>query len=124
MIDRDALLSWVNSFAGCDGGNVHADTWLCGIEWGGEGDLDYYQSTLVNNINKGGSTEPPGEPLDWLARIIDKKYRYDKTFVMVHAAMCGKKLASKGDDSTEVINNHAREMTDRNMILKLNLRKL
>ncbi len=26
---------WACSLSGCDGGNLKADTWLCGIEWGG-----------------------------------------------------------------------------------------
>lgn len=25
---------WACSLSGCDGGDINADTWLCGIEWG------------------------------------------------------------------------------------------
>ena len=31
----DNFKKWACSLSGCDGGNLMADTWLCGIEWGG-----------------------------------------------------------------------------------------
>jgi len=52
------LQNWANSFSGCDGGNLKADTWLCGIEWGYSGaseqeKQDYYTNELPKEIENG-----------------------------------------------------------------------
>ena len=121
MVDREVLRDWISSYSGCDGGNVKAETWLCGVEWGGTADKDYYQKKLVDDINN-GPQELPSKPLNWLKRINEDDYTYDETFVMVHAAMRGKKYSGKdGYAKKEVIDNHAKEMTDNNEVLKLNL---
>ncbi|MBL1294432.1 MAG: hypothetical protein COB61_011265 [Thiotrichales bacterium] len=52
------LKNWANSFSGCDGGNIKADTWLCGIEWGysdgtEEEKQNYYTNELPEEIGEG-----------------------------------------------------------------------
>lgn len=52
------LKQWAESLSGCDGGNVKAETWLCGIEWG-QGSYDegiYYEKHLPDEIEKGAIT--------------------------------------------------------------------
>lgn len=57
----DALEAWVNSFSGCDGGSLEAQTWLCGIEWGSAGNSEqdaqerqtYYGTILPEEISRG-----------------------------------------------------------------------
>ncbi|MFA5522451.1 MAG: DNA translocase FtsK [Castellaniella sp.] len=57
----DALEAWVNSFSGCDGGSLEAQTWLCGIEWGSAGNSEqdaqerqtYYGKILPTEISRG-----------------------------------------------------------------------
>lgn len=49
---------WLLSFAGCDGGKVEADTWLCGIEWGYKDSFEderneYYKNGLLEEIKQG-----------------------------------------------------------------------
>lgn len=54
MIPQD-FKEWACSLSGCDGGNLDADTWLCGIEWG-RGSYDdgiYYKEYLPEEIRKG-----------------------------------------------------------------------
>jgi len=52
---EDNLKQWACSLSGCDGGNIEADVWLCGIEWGGGSYEDgiYYKEHLPNEIKKG-----------------------------------------------------------------------
>jgi transcriptional activator of eps genes len=52
------IVNWAHSFSGCDGGDVNADTWLCGIEWGYSGATDgerqnYYKNELPKEIELG-----------------------------------------------------------------------
>jgi hypothetical protein len=52
------LKEWASSFSGCDGGDVKADTWLCGIEWAysdtpDQEMQDYYTNDLPKEIDKG-----------------------------------------------------------------------
>ena len=113
MIERDILLDWVCSYAGCDGGNVCGETWLCGIEWGGRAKKSDYQVGLVQDINaKPVLKTAPDAALDWVDRL-QRAYRYDRAFIKMHAAMRGKDISSYKD--------HAQEMTKNNEILKLNL---
>ena len=127
-ITLDEISSWTRSYAGCDGGNVRSDTWLCGIEHGGKYDnpSKYYQEVLVEtirtDIQKGDlEISPRKTALNWVCRA--KKYlQYDKRFVKLHAAMQGKKFADQGKKVIEeIVNIHAKEMNDDNEILKLNL---
>ena len=52
------LEEWICSFSGCDGGDINADTWLCGIEWGykdatDERRTEYYERVLREEIEDG-----------------------------------------------------------------------
>lgn len=55
---KEDLKDWVCSFSGCDGGNIDADIWLCGIEWGYKDATDeqrqyYYKTRLLEEIKNG-----------------------------------------------------------------------
>lgn len=84
-----AFEKWACSLSGCDGGNPRADTWLCGIEWGGtygsdKADYDYYQRELVEEINKG--QYEPAERYDWEEHC---KYRYGISVAKLYTAYRG-----------------------------------
>ena len=55
---NENLKKWAYSFSGCDGGDINADIWLCGIEWGykdatSEQRNNYYKTGLLEEIKNG-----------------------------------------------------------------------
>lgn len=55
---KENLKDWVCSFSGCSGGNIDADIWLCGIEWGYKDATEeqrehYYNKKLLEEIKNG-----------------------------------------------------------------------
>ena len=65
-IDRGKLERWVKSWAGCDGGNLDAPIWFCGIEWGA-GDESYYKNDLPKQMEHG--SVPLAGKYDWKGTI-------------------------------------------------------
>jgi hypothetical protein len=81
---------WACSLSGCDGGNKSAETWLCGIEWGG-GSYDsgiYYKENLPNEISKGSFT-PSDTLFDWKDSVT---YPYGRSFAKLYAAIQGEDI--------------------------------
>jgi hypothetical protein len=84
------LKQWVRSFSGCDGGNIKADIWLCGIEWGGGSKGDYYQKELPESISKGAiELSESSKRYDWLEHI---NYPYGISLAKLFTAIRGKKV--------------------------------
>ncbi len=84
MIPQD-FKEWACSLSGCDGGNLDADTWLCGIEWGGGsyGDGIYYKEYLPKEIPK-GKVNLEKSLFDWKDSIT---YTYGRSFAKLFAAI-------------------------------------
>ncbi len=96
------LKEWACSFSGCDGGDIKADIWLCGIEWGYSGTTEkdkkeYYQTKLINAIAK-GSVENPCKNFSWEDSL---KYPYGKSFAKLYKAIQSEKI-----DDYENVANH------------------
>ncbi|MCR4347251.1 MAG: hypothetical protein NUV55_08650 [Sulfuricaulis sp.] len=102
---------WVCSLSGCDGGNIEADTWLCGIEWGGGSYEDgiYYEKHLPEEISKGKFT-PEQNLFKWKDSIT---YPYGRSFAKLYAAMQGE----SGEDYRDLALNK----WDGSELFKLNL---
>ncbi|SFE04741.1 hypothetical protein [Nitrosomonas sp. Nm166] len=79
---------WACSLSGCDGGNINADTWLCGIEWGGGSKNDYYAERLPREIKNGAST-PEQNIYDWKDSIT---YPFGRSFAKLYSAIVGEKV--------------------------------
>lgn len=60
---KDKFKGWSCSFSGCDGGNLNADLWLCGIEWGQGSYGGHYEEELPEEISK-GAVENPANTFD------------------------------------------------------------
>jgi len=88
------FIDWACSQSGCDGGNLKADTWICGIEWGqgsyGEG--KYYRDELPKEIEAGAYI--PGGNYDWAAHL---KYTYGRSFAKLYAATKGEEIENYQD---------------------------
>jgi hypothetical protein len=82
---------WACSFSGCDGGNINAATWLCGIEWGGGsyGEGKYYKEELPKEIANGKVYYDEDQPYDWKYHT---SHRYGISFAKLYAAIKGKKV--------------------------------
>lgn len=76
---------WACSFSGCDGGNVDAETWLCGIEWGGGSVEGYYDNSLPKEISE-GHFDVPLDKFDWKESIA---HRYGISFAKLYMAIQG-----------------------------------
>lgn len=102
--------AWACSFSGCDGGNLNADTWLCGIEWGGAttGPGNYYEK-LVKEINAGEAKPYYKEKFDWQESLT---YTYGRSFAKLFSAIQNEKV--------ENYKQLAKEWTG-DELLKLNL---
>lgn len=79
------LKEWACSMSGCDGGNIDAETWLCGIEWGAGSRDRYYELTLPKQIQLGRCTAPE-ESYDWEDSIT---YPYGRSFAKLYKAIEG-----------------------------------
>lgn len=82
---NENLKKWACSFSGCDGGNINADIWLCGIEWG-SGSYEngkYYEKDLPDEIKK-GAVEITNEKFDWKDSIT---YSYGRSFAKLYTAI-------------------------------------
>ncbi len=69
------FIEWACSFSGCDGGNIHSNIWIVGIEWGvnkgNDEDKDYYLVELPSEIEKGKIKLPP-DLYNWKESITNK----------------------------------------------------
>lgn len=103
--------AWACSLSGCDGGNLDAETWLCGIEWGGGsyGEGVYYKTKLPKEIEK-GKFIPKEKNYIWKDHIT---YAYGRSFAKLYAAIHGERVA----DYKHLIENKWKGTE----ILKLNL---
>jgi hypothetical protein len=98
--------NWACSLSGCDGGNLDADTWLCGIEWGGGSYNDgiYYKKHLPDEIEN-GKVNIENNLFDWKTSIT---YPYGRSFAKLYAAIHKedvnnyRELALKKWDGSEV----------------------
>ena len=81
---------WAYSLSGCDGGNLNADTWLCGIEWGGASTApgNYYDE-LEKEINAGEAEPYYKERFDWQESLT---YPYGRSFAKLFSAIQGKNV--------------------------------
>ena len=91
---------------GCDGGNPNADTWLCGIEWGGNNTEKYYKNDLPVEIAEGKYT--PDDKYVWEEQ---QGYNFGKSVAKLYAAYKGKDIYKYteffeefGDDSLFKLN--------------------
>lgn len=105
------FMNWACSLSGCDGGNINAETWVCGIEWG-NADGDYYKK-LPEEINKGKAT-PPCDKFDWEESIT---YPYGRSFAKLYAAIRGKEV----QDYKDLIDGYDDQKWDGSELFKLNL---
>jgi hypothetical protein len=82
--------NWACSFSGCDGGNIYADVWLCGIEWGGAtyGEGDYYEK-LKKEIEAGEAKPYYEKKFDWEESLT---YPYGRSFAKLFAAIQNEKV--------------------------------
>ena len=75
---------WACSFSGCDGGNLSAPLWFCGIEWGGKGADDIW---LRNSIDSGSKSQPSHlnahEVEDQFA------YQFDQKLLKLYSVLAG-----------------------------------
>jgi len=94
-MNKMKIKEWVCSFSGCDGGNLYADTWLCGIEWGG-GNLDnYYEEKLPKEI-KNGKAPINLKEYSWEESL---KYPYGRSFAKLFIAIKGGKVENYKDSA-------------------------
>lgn len=78
---------WACSLSGCDGGDLNADVWISGIEWGAGGydDGRYYREELPLEIRAGAYT-PDAKLYDWNDSLT---YRFGLSFAKLYTAMNG-----------------------------------
>lgn len=100
---------WACSLSGCDGGNIHADVWLCGIEWGGASQSNYYER-LSSEIQM-GAVASETEAFNWAESVT---YSYGRNFAKLFCAMNGGKV----EDFKEKIHT---QQWDGSELFKLNL---
>jgi len=79
------IKEWACSLSGCDGGDLEADTWLCGIEWGGGSRDGYYETDLPKEIKNGANTGNLDKH-DWKDSIT---YTYGRSFAKLYTAING-----------------------------------
>jgi hypothetical protein len=72
---------WACSLSGCNGGNIKADTWICGIERG-SGYKDY-QKDLTVDINQ-GKIDNPSDKYNWE---LQNKRRYGQSFAKLYTTI-------------------------------------
>jgi len=82
------IRDWACSLSGCDGGNINADIWLCGIEWGGGSRDNYYKEYLPKEISS-GKVFPNNDKFDWKDSIT---YPYGRSFAKLYSAIIGCKV--------------------------------
>ena len=102
------IKDWASSLSGCDGGNIEADTWLCGIEWGGGSSEGYYETQLRQEIDE-GAVNANLKKFDWADSIT---YPYGRSFAKLYTAITNH---GKVEDYAKVA-----ELTG-NELFKLNL---
>lgn len=101
---------WACSLSGCDGGNIDADTWLCGIEWGG-GSEEYYSKELPEEI-KNGTYKPEQNHYDWKDSITGRS-PFGRSFAKLYSAIDG--------ENVENYSKFVSQKWDGSEIFKLNL---
>lgn len=104
---KNNIKEWACSLSGCDGGNIQADTWLCGIEWGGGSRDNYYEIGLPQEINNGAASTNLKKH-DWKNSI---SYTYGRSFAKLYKAIAGGKV----EDYKEVVNLTGSELFKTNL---------
>lgn len=96
---RTNFNAWATSLAGCDGGDVEAPVWLCGIEWGyghprgataatrTAAMNHYYDETLSPEIDAG--VFQPADIYDWGDHLC---YRYGQAAAKILLALHGRSV--------------------------------
>jgi len=85
---KGKIKEWASSLSGCDGGNIKADTWLCGIEWGGGSVEGYYETQLRQEIEKGAGPVNL-KSFDWNDSLT---YKYGLSFAKLYTAINGEEV--------------------------------
>lgn len=98
---------WACSLSGCDGGNIEADIWLCGIEWGGGSYGNYYKNDLPQEIKKGSVTANL-DKFDWQDSIT---YPYGRSFAKLYVSIKGEDV----DEYRQVVNLTGDELFKANL---------
>ena len=93
---NENLKDWACSLSGCDGGNIDADIWLCGIEWGAGSYGDYYEKDLPDEI-KNGKVTPKMSTFDWSDSIT---YPYGRSFAKLYMAINDQDVVAYKDVSS------------------------
>lgn len=108
----DNFRDWACSFSGCNGGNENADTWICGIEWGGASanESAYYKEQLPREIET-GEIDHATDKYNWEEHIT---YRYGISVAKLYAAINGQKV----NDYKKLINE---KVWNGSELFKLNL---
>lgn len=106
-VDPSEFEEWACWFSGCDGGNPNADTWICGIEWGGDNTKEYYESELPSEIQDQERDLP--KRYDWKEQ---QKWTFGKSVAKLYTAYRGEDIYN--------YTNHLEEFGDQ-CLFKLNL---
>lgn len=80
--------NWICSFSGCDGGNIQADIWLCGIEWGAGSEIGYYDKELPDEIKK-GAVASGSKIYNWKESLT---YPYGRSFAKLYKSIKGESV--------------------------------
>lgn len=100
MTINEKFKEWACSLSGCDGGNINAPVWICGIEWGynknNNSQLDYYANQLVDEINEGRCS--PSDKCLWKDQLI---YPYGRSIAKLYYAILGKEVSDYKNIETD-----------------------
>ena len=125
---NDNIREWACSFSGCDGGNINAEIWLCGIEWASGSEGNYYEKDLPNEI-KLGAVEPNLKTYDWEYSLT---HPYGRNFAKLYKSIKGEEV-EKYEDVVNLTGNEifkanlypiAFDSTDHALWHKYNLDKI
>jgi hypothetical protein len=109
---KENFKQWAKELSGCDGGNIQADTWLCGIEWGGG--YNNYQK-LKKEIEDEVKTS---NEYDFKEHQEYTNGNYGKSFAKLYTAIYNNECKTEKD--LENYQNYI-ETLDNDKIFKLNL---
>jgi len=101
------LVDWACSLSGCDGGNIAADIWLCGIEWGGGSYGSYYEKDLPQEISN-GAVDTNLDKFNWEESIT---YPYGRSFAKLYTSIHGGNV----EEYRQVVNLSGNELFKANL---------
>ncbi len=86
-VNRD-FENWACSFSGCDGGNLAAPLWFCGIEWGGGAGADW----LRKNIDSGAISQPSHINVHQIEEQF--AYQFDQKLLKIYSVLTGEEASN------------------------------